>query len=213
MYFDGKFWVDLWRKLFIDPVTFIHLKNSHLITCWNAILIHSKFLYGLVTCKTDIRIAASLYKSESKVLIHAQPTQQLSDHFEMILERLSFQQNYNQYFVNAFIINLNKYLHFRCERGPIKTLLMFHRKCSISKDLTHIWWVIPRQSGWKYKLPYHSYVFSTRLLFYLLIFWISFGPALKCMMNPSYPAHHIVIYEACLHICLLIRYFTLTEFN
>ena len=82
----------------------------------------------------DIRKAASLNKSESKILIHAQPKQQLSDHFEMILERLSFQQNYNQYFVNAFIINLNKYFHFRCERGPITTLLMF---TSTSKMLNH----------------------------------------------------------------------------
>ena len=47
---------------------------------------------------------------------------------------LRHEQNYNQYFVNAFIINLNKYLHFRCERGPITTLLMF---ISTLKMLNH----------------------------------------------------------------------------
>ena len=126
--------------------------------------------------------------------------------FRNRFRRLRFEQNYNQYFVNAFIINLNKYLHFRRERGPIKTLLMFHRKCWIiihirffqriwlilyeSYNMSHIWWVI----------PYHSYVFSTRLLFYLLIFWISFGPALKCMMNPSFPAHHPSSYMKLVYI-------------
>ena len=160
-------------------------------------------LWSAISCDPDTRFALTWWPFRNR------------------FRTLSFEQNYNQYFVNAFIINLNKYLHFRCEKGrkgPIKTLLMF---ISTSKMLNHIrfckgfdsYLMSKSQSGSKYKLPCHSYVFSTSLLFYLLIFWISFGPALKCMMNPSYPAHHIVIYEACLHICLLIRYFTLTEFN
>ena len=190
MYFDGKFWVDLWRKLFIDPVTFIHLKNSHLITCWNAILIHSKFLYGLVTCKTGIRIAASLYNSESKVLIHAQPTQQLSDHFEMILERLSFQQNYNQYFVNAFIINLNKYFHFRCERGPITTLLMFISTSKMLNHNAHPFFRISIESERNFEVDQSDLVSSI---------WINMdcrGPCLLFMLLPSlfFPRVYYFIY-------------------
>ena len=158
--------------------------------------------------------------------------------FQNRFRTLSFEQNYNQYFVNAFIINLNKYLHFRCERGKITTLLMF---ISTSKMLNHNshpffnefdsykmthknieidpFWLIEKACEPSKWIKIYSSVpflrfFSTRLLFYLLIFWISFGPALKCMMNPSYPApSSFVIYEACLHICLLIRYFTLTGFN